>query len=187
MSEGANITLTQVGNDISVAASGGGGGGAGAAWNPDPGGAPLDDVENGEQVWLYDNSPEDPPQLLNLTVKVPDTYVAGTQINMKVGTYTASTTNTHKVEATTTLIRTGTDAISSTTNQHASTNAGIANAAPADRLNLTTIDLTDGSGEINAVAVSAGDVLKIALERDTTDSDTAQIRFIPSLTEVSFS
>jgi hypothetical protein len=47
------------------------------------------------------------------------------------------------------------------------------------------LDLTNATGQINSFSVSAGDILKVELTRGT-DTDTADIRFLPSATEVKF-
>jgi hypothetical protein len=120
-------------------------------------------------------------------VKVPEGYTAGAQIIAKVALYSPSTSNTIKLAASTSLIEKDTDALESVADQHASTNAALTNTSPARRYREASLDLTDGSGLINSVAVAAGDVLRVVLTRDSaTDTDTADIRFVPDLTEVLF-
>ena len=58
-----------------------------------------------------------------------------------------------------TLVRSGVDAISTTTNQRTSTNAAVANIV--DTPQIATLDITDSSGQINSVAVSANDLIKV--------------------------
>lgn len=160
---------------------GGGGGGGSASWNsPDGTGAPFTE-ENGEKVYLF---PDNLTNKLVLWMMVPSTYAAGTQINMDIGLYSPSATNTIKLKTTTYLIRQNTDAVTSTTNSYPSTNTALTNAS-ANRYRSTTLDLTSSSGTVNAVAVAAGDILRLELVRDfTNDTDTADIRFIPSSTAV---
>jgi hypothetical protein len=121
-------------------------------------------------------------------VRVPSGYKAGTNIKMRVAHYSPSTTGTVKLKATTYLVRAGIDAVSATSNSQASTNAAISNAV-ANRLTNAILDLTgvSAAGEINGAAIAAGDLLRVELTRDyATDTDTADTRMIPELTEVYF-
>jgi len=97
--------------------------------------------------------------------------------------YSPSVVNTGLLEAKTYLIQTGVDGVDTTTNFHNSTNIALTNPATANSPQEAVIDLTDGSGEINSVALSAGDILRVVLTRGT-DTDTADLRFIPSASEV---
>ena len=49
-----------------------------------------------------------------------------------------------------------------------------------------TYDLSDGSGEINSVAISAGDFLQIQIKRDSADTSTEIIKLLANSAEVSF-
>jgi len=162
-------------------AAGGGGGGGSLSWDEPAGNAPTSANENGQDVYLFESA------LLNTLVayiKIPAGHVAANQITMDIGLYSPSAANTILLKTTTTLIRTDTDAISSTTNQHVSTNTALTNTV-ADMFRSTTLDLTDGSGQINSVAAEPGDLIKVEIVRGT-DTDTADIRFVPNATEVSF-
>lgn len=161
--------------------SGGGGGGSGLQWNPVSGSAPIAVQENNEIVYLFAAGLV---QKMSVFLKVPSTYVLGKQITMLLSHYSPSASNTMLLETTSYLIRKDLDAVSSTTNSHASTNAALTNTV-ADQFREVAVDLTDASGEINSVAVSPGDIVHVDLQRGT-DSDTADIRFIPSATEASF-
>lgn len=120
-------------------------------------------------------------------VKVPQGYVAGTQIIAYLALYSPSTSNTIKLACSTSLIEKDTDAMESVADQHASTNSALTNATTARKYREATIDLTDATGLINGTAVAAGDILRVVLTRDSaTDTDTADIRFVPDLTEVYF-
>lgn len=190
--EGAGLTIDQAtafaSNDktqllqaIQVLAGAAGGGGAGAQWQPSPGNAPLEAEEEGGKVFLFEAGQT---SKCTLFLKVPEGYTAGRPITCKVGHYSPSSSNTQLMRSVTTLIRKNQDAIDSTTNQHTSTNAALTNTV-AKQLRLSTLDLTDGDGEVNAVAVAAGDLLKVDLYRDT-DTDTDDVRFIASITEPKF-
>lgn len=171
------------GVETQFGAGGGGGGGAGAAWWPVAGIAPIEADENGADVWKY--APGNFAQSLALWVTVPSSYSAGAQIRVKVRTYSPSSSGTQLLKTVSTLVRTDTDAVTSTTNQYTSTNTALTNTV-ANQLRVHTIDITNSSGQINSVAVAAGHMIKIVLSR-ATDTDTGDVRFIPSSTEVLFS
>lgn len=165
---------------------GGGGGGGGLRWNPTPGFKPLEEIENGEKVFLF-SSEED--QSLTTFLKVPASYQAGSPIKMLLSLYSPSTSGNVLLRTTATLIRKDTDAVSSTTNQRTSINTELTNSV-ANQAREIECDLTDDGGAINSVEVSAGDLIKIVLSRvasSESSSDSAETRFIPSATEVSFS
>lgn len=162
---------------------GGAGGGSSIQWIPDDdgGNAPIEAVENDQKVWQFETGLA---QKLYALVKVPSSYNAGSQINLKIGLYSPSSSNTILLQSVATLIRANTDAFSSTTNQRTSTNSALTNTV-ASMLRTATLDLTSSSGQINSVAVAAGDVIKVELTRGT-DTDTADIRFLPFAVEATF-
>lgn len=152
------------------------------SWNPGDV-APVEDVENAEKVWLFEQASAGTQKLV-MFLKVPQSYVAGEQIKLWINLYSPSTSNTILLKSTAYLVRENTDAVSSTTNSHVSTNAALTNAS-ANRLREASLDVTNASGQVNSVAVSAGDLLRVELYRGT-DTDTADIRFIPSATEARY-
>lgn len=162
---------------------GGGGGGAGFTWKALASNAPIEAEENSEQVYLFAQTLA---QELYASVKVPNSYVAGAQIFIYVSGYSPSSSNTVHMKAQSTLIRKDTDAFTSTTNQRTTTNAALTNNL-ANELQEWILDVTDSSGQINSVAVAAGDVIKVKLYRDSADTDTADLRLLPNATDVKFS
>jgi hypothetical protein len=164
---------------------GGGGGGAGFQWRKVSGGgpAPVEQEEYGEIVQLFGATLA---QELYASVKVPQSYSAGSPISIYVSTYSPSNSGTQLFKAQATLVRSGTDAQDSTTNQRTTTNSALTNTV-AKQLSMHTLDVTDASGQINSVAVSAGDVIKVRLYRDATDTDTGDVRFLGNATDVKFS
>ena len=180
----ASVKLAYIDNGtLWVPMGGGAGGGAGGTWSPGDAGA-VEASENGEKIFLF-SSEDRGVQTLNLFLRIPQGYTAGQQIKAYLGAYSPSNTGTFFLKTLTTLVRKEVDAISSVTNQYSSTNAALTNTV-VDMLREVEFDLTDTSGEINGIAVSAGDVIKIELSRDNTDTDSAEIRVIPSSTEVKF-
>jgi hypothetical protein len=163
-------------------AAGGGGGGGSFNWREPPTGdaPPVRESQDGELIYSYEPGQDN---RLVAYLKVPDGHLSGSQLNMKLGYFTPSTANNVLWRTTTTLIRKGVDAISSTTNQHISTNTAQTNVSPANAFREAAADLTDGSGQINSVTVNPGDLLRIELRRGT-DTDTANVKLIPSSTEV---
>jgi hypothetical protein len=169
---------------ITPLGSGGGGGGGGANWVPVSGLGPVVDNEYDEKVWLFEQGAG---QKLTLWSKVPTSYLAGRQIKMKGGFYSPSSADDWKVQATCTLIRKNNDAVTSVANQNVSNSGDIVNAV-ANRFNEISLDLSTTLGAINSVAVQPGDLIKIEIERiaPSGTEDAADLRFIPSSTEVIF-
>lgn len=169
---------------ITPLGSGGGGGGGGANWVGVSGLSPIEDAEYDEKVWLFEQGAG---QKLTLWVKVPTSYLAGRQVKMKGGFYSPSTADEWKVQAVATLIRKNNDPVTSVANQNTSDSGDITNAV-ADRFNELSFDLSTTLGAINSIAIQPGDLIKIEISRiaPTGTEDTADLRFIPSSTEVIF-
>ena len=120
-------------------------------------------------------------------VRVPAAYLAGMPISLKLGHYTPGATNNVKMQTLTTLIRKNTDAVTATTNQYTSTN-GDTLLTLANKYFEVSYDLTTSTGTINAVAVAAGDLLKVQLSRVATTGteDTNDLRVLPNSAEFYF-
>lgn len=172
----------KVGPDGLESVVGGAGGGGGLVWYDEGPNAPVMTTENSQQAYLFGAGLA---QSIYTLIKVPSTFSAGNQINMKVGLYSPSSANTILLSSVATLVRKNTDAITSTTNQRTSTNAALTNTV-ASQAREATFDLTSTTGQINSVAVSPGDYIKVTVSRGS-DSDTADLRFLPSAVEVTFS
>lgn len=156
---------------------------SGKWFSPDGSGAAAAQIGN-ELVYEF---PDATDVKLVTFLRVPSGYISGNQINLKIGYSAVNTSNTVKMLATTYLIRSGTDALTSTTNSYVSTNAAITNGSPNRRLNNTTLDLTSSTGQINSISVSAGDLLAVHLTRDyANDTDTGIVSLIASQTEATF-
>lgn len=162
----------------------GGGGGFQLVWRND------DDVEvaAGEETKFgqlaYAFTAAD-TQKINAAFKVPNGYASGAQIKLKIKPFVSVTdgADTALISSISTLIRNGTDILSSTTNQRTSTNTA-ASMIVADKEYLVDLDLTDTDGKINGVSVSANDTILIALTRGT-DTNPDLVYLIPSTMEVS--
>jgi hypothetical protein len=144
-----------------------GGGGGSLAWIESVD-SPLSNIENNVQVYVFGNALS---QKLYALIKVPATYTAGNPIKLKTYVYSSGTADTVLMQTVSTLIRSGTDAMSSTTNQRTSTNAAITlTAGSVDEPQLLDFDLSSTTGQINAVAVSPNDLILVQLVRGTDTS-----------------
>jgi hypothetical protein len=165
-----------------AAASGGGGGGGGGSvvWVSEDGSAPTQEFLFSNKVWSFADGLS---QNLYTTIKVPSGYVGGDPIEMKINFFHQASSATQLLLAEATLIKPS-EAFDSVTNQRTTTNTA---QTAADKIIASgTLDLTSSIGEINAVAVAAGDLIKVRLYRGT-DTSTADVSFIESSTEVTFS
>ena len=178
--KGDLLFIRAFGGAVTPVGSGGGGGGAGAQWAGDA----LAEEEFGQEVKKYSQGGA---QTETLYIRVPDGYLAGRQISAFLGAYSPSATNEWSMQVVTSLIRKGQDAMDSTANQETNNSGDITN----DQANEYTeigIDLTTALGQVNGFGVSAGDLLRLDLTRLAPGGteDTADLRFIPSATEVKF-
>lgn len=155
-------------------------------WQPVAGLAPQDTYEFDDRAILFSQGSG---QSATMIVRVPSTYLTGSQIILKLGHYSPGTSNNFKLHTVTNLIRKNTDAVNSTTNQYTSTNGDQALATPANKYFEISYDVTDSTGKINSVVVSPGDLIKIVLTRvtPTGTEDTNDVRVLPGSTEVRFS
>lgn len=157
-----------------------GGGGGGFTWFNDDGDAPTDQVKYNNKVWSFIDGGG---QNLYTTVKVPQGYIAGSQIKMYITHFHEASSATQLISSQSTLISPG-DAFDDTTNQRTSTNTA---TAGGNKVTIEVeLDLTSSTGQINSVAVAPGDLIKVKIYRGT-DASTADIHFIESSTEVTFS
>lgn len=162
-----------------VGGSGGGGGGGSLQWIEGANSA-LIQFANNMRSYSYQSGLS---QDLWATVKVPDSYTAGSQITMRMHYYSPDTSGNVLLQTISTLIRQGTDAADSVTNQRTSTNAAVTLGSPANLVRTVTFDLTSSIGEINGVAVSPNDLIKVELTRgtDTATSDVQALVFSADL------
>lgn len=153
---------------------GGGGGGGSIIWSEQDL-SPIKTILN--NITTYDFA-DGEDQYLYTFLKVPSTYTPGSPINLRSVFHTPATTGTVLFSTRSTLIRTGTDAVTSTTNQRTSTNTATTVNGTANVATAVTCDLTDASGQINAVAVSAGDLIVVRMTRNTTTDTAADSAFL---------
>jgi hypothetical protein len=158
------------------------GGGGALHWVEDID-SPGPDIENSNRIYIFGSALS---QFLTAAVRVPNSYVSGSQIRMRALAYSADTSGTLLLQTIATLIRTGTDAISSTTNQRTSTNSAITLSAGTNGIPQSiSCDLTSSSGQINSVSVSAGDLIIVKFQRGT-DTATGDAKALMYGFEVTF-
>lgn len=181
LSAGPGITLSEVGQNIQISSTGVGGGGS-LSWIEGVNSAtPL--FENNIEVYGFDKGLS---QALYTSIKVPNSYSSGSPIKLRSEFYSPDSSGTVLFQTIATLIRTGTDTISSVTNQRTSTNSAvILGAGTVNIPQAVTFDLTDSTGKINGVSVSANDTLIVELLRGT-DSATSTARQMVFASEVTF-
>ena len=179
--KGLNKQLSTAITDGSIGGSGGGGGGN-AIWYAPGLFAPVQVEENNQNIYLF---PAGGDARLVIFLKIPAGYTAGVQALNVISFYSPSASGTVAMKSITYLIRAGVDAVTSTANSYTSTNAALTNTL-ANMLRSVSLDLTNGSGQINSLSPSAGDILRIELYRNT-DTDTADVRLIPGATQVKLS
>lgn len=121
-------------------------------------------------------------QDLYVYVRVPTLYVAGRQIFLKCLHYHVAASATQLISAQSTLYKVGED-VTGSVNQYSSTNS--AQTGASGILCASSMDLTNSSGQINSVAVAAGDLIKVRVFRGS-DSSSSDINVIKSSFEVSF-
>lgn len=165
-------------NGVKWAPASGGGGGS-IIWTSDTGSGPLQDTYSGVLSWIFEDGLT---QYLETTIRVPEGYIAGSQVFLKISHFHVAASATQLISATTTLIEPG-DAITNTTDQYNSTNT--AQSGASEVVVDATIDLTNASGQINSNAIAAGDLLRIKLTRGT-DTSTSDLYFVNGSAEVQF-
>lgn len=160
---GQVLTADGSGGSSYLDAAGGGGGGS-LEWVESTN-APTPSIDNNNQVYAFQSGLG---QVLYALIKVPSSYAVGKPIKLKLDFYSPDSSGTALIQSVATLIRQGTDTMSSTANQRTSTNAAV--TLGAGTVNIPqglALDLSDTTGHINAVAVSPGDFIQVQLTRST--------------------
>lgn len=168
-----------------VLGSGSGGGGS-FIWELNEPISPIESIENGIALYDFDFESE---MAMTAFVTVPTSYTAGDQIKLLNALFaSASASGNVLFTCETTLFKAGENPFTDV-NTHTSTNTELTLSAANELTAIGDIDLTSATGEINSIAVAAGDVLKIRLKRDNaneTSSASDDARFIKYSSSVSF-
>ncbi len=161
----------------------GGGGGSAVLWS-EQAEAPELVVENNLEVYLFQAGLS---QNLYTALRVPSSYSAGAPVKILIEIYSPDTSGDILIRAQSTLRRAETDDVASTTNQRTTTNSAITMSSANDNeFQKVELDLSDSSGNINSVAVTAGDMILVRLYRDT-DTATSDVRLVVQSGEPKFS
>jgi hypothetical protein len=110
----------------------------------------------------------DVSQEIYCTFIVPSSYSAGKQIQLKnAAFFTTATTNKVFFKSQSTLIRAASTVLGTYSNQRTSTNAEVTVSGTTNQLKAVgSLDLTSSTGQINAVSVAAGDIIRVRIYRD---------------------
>jgi hypothetical protein len=169
---------------VAVTLASGGGGGGSLQWL-EISNSPEAVYANGALVYAYASELE---QVLNCAIKVPSGYVAGSPIKLLMPFYDPDSSGRILFQTIATLIRTGVDAITSTTNQRMSTNSSVTLGSGTVNIPQAILfDLSDSVGKVNSVAVSPGDILLIALTLNGSSTGASPANAMVYETEVTFS
>ena len=122
-------------------------------------------------------------------IKVPDSYVAGTQILLRGGLFaTTATTGDVLFQVTASLIEPGSTVLDTYSNQHTSTNTTVTVSGTGSEITaIGDCDLSSSGGAINSVSIAAGDLILVKLTRATsseTSSAAADARLLRNSFEV---
>jgi hypothetical protein len=182
-----NASITVDGKGRITAASTGaassGGGGGSLQWVEDVD-SPAPSVENSNQIFAFQSAIT---QAVYALVKVPSGYTVGNPVKLKTVWYSPDSSGTALVSTQATLVRTGTDLISSTTNQRTSTNTAVTMSGGTVSIPQAVIlDLSDSTGHINGVVVNPGDLIRVKLFRGS-DTGTSDIKVPVYGAEATFS
>lgn len=178
--KGGLLFIRESGGTVTPVGSGAGGGGGGADWKGDA----LEVEEFDQKTWQY---AQGGGQQMTLFIKIPQGYLTGRQIKMYLGAYSPSAADQWKLQTVTSLVRKNQDAVNSVANQHTANTGDITNDN-ANEFREVTTNLTDATGLINGFAVNVGDMLSVKLTRivPAGTEDTADLRMVPTTTEVKF-
>lgn len=169
--------------DGTFAVPAGGGGGGSLRWVEDSG-TPQAVTENHDIVYPFQSGLG---QTIYARVKVPAAYVSGKQVNLRIPFYSPDSSGTALLQVTATLIRHGTDAITSTTNQHTSSNSALTLTSFTVNIPQSLVlDVTDSTGKINGVSISTDDLILLAVTRGS-DTATSDLKVPVYSAEVTFS
>ncbi len=173
-------------NDAGLESKLGGGGGGGALQWVEAALAPVSSLQSNFLCYEFDDAVD---SYLYTALRVPSSYAAGSPISLNMVAHCAGSADTFLLQTLATLVRTGVDAISSTTNQYTSTNVAITmSAGTVNEPQEIIFDVSNSNGEINSVAVSAGDLILVRLTRDYTNDTSTEKVYVPVYgAEVTFS
>lgn len=175
--KGTNNQLLQA--IVLLAKKNGGSGGGAVNFEEPEGNSPVSRTEKGMKIYSFENT----NQMLFLPIAVPKNYETGTQMQMKLACFVDDTANYFTMGAKTYLVKTGTDAFDSESNFYNPTPANNTLDAPAKKLRVITLNLTDANGQINGQDLAPNDLLKIEISR-SADTTSKAVEIIPQMTSI---
>lgn len=129
--------------------------------------------------FLFESFDNVSAQEIYAIINVPNTYAVGSQITLKNGKFFCAdvSPNTIQFQAVSTLLN-STTVLGTYTNNYTSTNSAVTLSVTSNLItSIGSIDLTNASGQINAVAVQPGDKIRVKLYR-TASGSTSDARLI---------
>lgn len=150
-----------------IGTGGGGGGGTTLRWYQPDSLAPNKSVlTNGVELFTFANTDD---QVIYCKFTVPESYSAGSQVFLKKGkAFSSVNSGNFLFKATSYIFKANIDGTSTPTG-YSSTNTQQAIDATANEIVvISDIDITDATGQINSVAIAAGDTILIKLVRSAS-------------------
>lgn len=162
--------------DGELVPAGSGGGGSSLVWEKAGDLSPTTEYIDGFHLENFSYEDE---QEIYCFITVPSGYRAGKPIKLLNGAlFIDNNTGNVSLKSDTALLKVGTTILGTYSDIHTSTNAEITVPATVNTLAaIGDVDLTDGVGEINGEAVSAGDMLRVRLYRDIADETASSEDF----------
>jgi len=124
--------------------------------------------------FLFESFDNVSAQEIYAVINVPNTYQVGSQITLKNGRFFCAGTSpgTVQFQAESALINSST-VLGTYSNTYISTNAAVTLSVTTNLItSIGSIDLTNASGQINAVAVQPGDKIRVKLYRIASGSSS---------------
>jgi len=187
IAEGApldNATLTKIKDNFDyLKDSSGGGGGGSLEFSTNEVPAPLKEAIGDFNVLTFE---DEVGAKTKITVLVPSSYAGGIIPKMQIGFFSPNNQADKNVKfrATTELLQPN-DSFENNSGVFAKTNT-ITDNSVANALVSSEIDLSNAGGLINSIAIEAGDILAITLDRVEGDTVTEDVYLVPSLTNIKF-
>ncbi len=111
-------------------------------------------------------------QRIIAAIQVPDKYVAGSKLDLTWGWWAKATSGNVDWDVSVSLVRVGTDAVASPGATSSPSVGAVTLDSPSGEYRQTTATIIDTSGQIGGVAVTAGSLVIVVIQRASTDTAT---------------